>query len=113
MADLYETPAELNLYIGRGGSFTRLLIWYTDKTKTTRKNLTGYTFAGKVEEADGSTTDIAFTDTNLAQGEVTMSLTLAQMNAIGLGTHHWYKAWTVGGESRRVVAGKFTVLDYP
>jgi hypothetical protein len=105
MADYEQIPGELNIRVGLGDDWSQLFDFDIV--------LTGYTFVGKVEESDGTTTDITFTNTDLSTGKVTLSLTDAQIAAIGAGLHRWYMAWTVSTATRRVFAGRFEVVSYP
>lgn len=104
MADLEQIPGELNIKVGLGDDFSKLIDFDIV--------LTGYTFVGKVEH-NGTTTDITFTNTDLSAGQVTISLTDAQITAIGAGVHRWYMAWTTGTTTRRVLAGTFEIVSYP
>lgn len=94
--DIRQEPAEVNLVLTRGDNWTRLFRFSID--------LTGYTFSCKT--ADGDT--ITVTDTDLASGEITLSMsstiTAELTNGVG-----WYLDWTISGRLRRVFAGIITV----
>src|SRR3990167_2807901 len=104
MAEFEQIPGELDIEVGLGDDLSMLVDFDIV--------LTGYTFSAKVEHA-ATTTDITVTSTNLAVGQITMSLTDAQITAIGAGSHRWYLTWTTGTTSRRVLAGVFTIKPYP
>lgn len=106
MATLEQLPAELNLEIGLGDDLSMPVDFSID--------LTGYTFAAKVVRIpDETITDIAVANTNLATGQIALSLTDAQITALGVGNHRWYLIWTIGSASRRVLAGGFAIKAYP
>jgi hypothetical protein len=106
MTDFQQVPGELNIEVGLGDDLSMLIDFDIV--------LTGYSFVSKVEHANGAaTTNITVTATNLASGQITISLTDAQITTIGIGTHRWYLAWTVGSSTRRVLAGMFMVKSYP
>lgn len=104
MADLTEIPGELNIKWTVGSDFSKLLDFDIV--------LTGYTFSAKVVHAS-TTTDITVANTDLSVGQITLSLTDAQIDAIGAGVHKWYLTWTTGTTSRRVLAGDFEIVNYP
>lgn len=100
-----QLPGALDVEIGLGDDFSLLLDFDI--------SLTGYTFAASVvKRNDNSLTAIAVTNTNLATGQITLSLTDAQVTALGTEQHKWYLVWTTGTSSRRVLAGNFTVKAY-
>lgn len=107
MTTLDQTPAELDIAISIDDDFSYLVDFDI--------NLTGYTFAAGVVKYPENIlkTTIAVANTDLANGQITISLTDAQIAALGAGTHKWYLTWTVGGASRRVLAGDFVVREYP
>jgi len=71
-------------------------------------SLTGYTFVSYVQYGS-SQTAITVTNTNLAAGQITLSLTDAQLTAIGNGTYGWYLKWNNGTADRKILAGEFTI----
>jgi len=75
--------------------------------------MTGYTVTAYVVPASGDDA-VAFTvvNTDLSAGQVTISLTAAQMASIGLGTHKWYLQWVVSTTTRTTIAGDFEVTSY-
>ena len=104
MADISQEPGELNITTTTGDDLSILLDFDI--------SLAGYTFTSKVEHA-GTTTTITTTNTDLAAGKVTISLTNTQLAAIGEGVHRWYLEWNSGTADRRVLAGDFTVRNFP
>jgi hypothetical protein len=106
MADFTQIPGELNIEVGLGDDLSMLIDFDIV--------LTGYTFIGKVIHIDGVTeTNITITNTDLSTGKITISMTDAQIDAIGAYECRWYLEWTTGTASRRVLAGKFTIIKYP
>jgi len=75
--------------------------------------MTGYTVTAYVVPASGDDA-VAFTvvNTDLSAGQVTISLTAAQMVSIGLGMHKWYLQWVVSTTTRTAIAGDFEVTSY-
>ncbi len=76
-------------------------------------DLTGYTFAALVHVADTGT-DVSWTvtNTNLAGGIITLSLTDVQIAAIGKGYHSWdieANSGVVSGD-RYYISGLFQVV---
>jgi len=107
MTTYQQIPGELNLEVGLGDDLSKLIDFDI--------SLVGYTFEAKVEPSDGSTAvSMTVANTDLANGQITIGLTDTQITAIGAGTtNKWYLTWTISGASRRVLAGKFIVKDYP
>ena len=105
MAEITQIPAELDIEVTQGDDWSMLIDADID--------LTGYTFASKVEEVDGTSTDITVTETDLSAGQVTLSLTDTETDALSVINHKWYFDWTVSGATRRVLAGKYTIITYP
>ena len=105
MTDLEQLPAEINISAVVRDSFSSLIDFDI--------NLTGYTVTAYVDHHDGET-QTAFTidETNLSSGQVTISLTAAQLTSIGIGEHKWYTKWVVGSAVRTTFAGNFTVSKY-
>jgi hypothetical protein len=104
MADIEQLPGELNITTTADDDLSVLLDFDVV--------LTGYTFVAKVEHYQ-TTTTITVTNTDLAAGKITISLTNTQLTAIGAGIHKWYLNWTTGTTDRRVLAGTFTIQNYP
>lgn len=105
MADIEQTPGELNFKISLGDDFSYLLDFDV--------NLTGYTFAAAVVKKDGTEQAITITETDLAAGKITISLTDAQITALLTDARRWYLTWTVAAASRRILAGGFEIVSYP
>ena len=103
MTDLNLIPGELNISIASINDMPILLDFDID--------LSGYTFASAVKHAATSTT-ITVTNTDLSAGQVTISLTDAQIGTIGGGTHKWYFKWNDGTNDFVALAGSFKVLVY-
>jgi hypothetical protein len=106
MTNLQQLPAELNIEIAISDDFSYLFDFDI--------NLTSYTFEGAVSKSpNGELTEFTIVETDLSTGQITVSLTYDQINALGVGTHTWYLSWTVSSTTRKVLAGNFTVKDYP
>jgi len=104
MTTFEQLPGELDIEVGAGDDLAILLDFDI--------SLTGYTFESTVVKPSGNTA-ITVTNTNLASGQITLSLTDVQITAIGVGTWYWYLTWTLSGASRRALAGVFTVKARP
>jgi hypothetical protein len=99
MTTFSQTPGELDIEVGLGDDLSLLLDFDI--------SLAGYTFAGMV-----NSTPISIASTDLANGQITISLSDTQITALGAGNHRWYLIWTLSGASRRVLAGEFRVMGY-
>jgi hypothetical protein len=101
MALYDQAPGKLDARAKAGDEFSMLL--------TFSIALTGYTFAAAVTPASGgAAVDMAVTETDLAEGQITIGLTEAQTQSLGAGTHRWSLAWTAPGSVKRtVLAGQF------
>ena len=79
----------------------------------TATDLTGYTFIALVHVADtGTDVSMTVTNTNLAGGVITLSLTDVQIAAIGKGYHSWDIEANSGVASgdRYYISGLFQVV---
>ena len=77
MATYTQIPAELDIEVGAGDDLSILLDFDI--------SLTGYTFVSKVVQAySGTETTVTCTNTDLANGQVTISLTDTQITSIGV-----------------------------
>jgi hypothetical protein len=104
MTTLSQMPAELDIETTTRDDFSALLDFDI--------SLVGYTFTSYVEHGT-STTAITVTNTSLANGQITISLTNAQLAAIGQDKHKWYLSWNDGTNDRAVLAGTFRINNYP
>ena len=106
MTDLTQLPAEINIEAVVRDSFSSLVDFDID--------LTGYTVTAYVDPVDGGTqTAFTIVETDLSAGQVTISLTAAQVTTIGEGTHKWYLKWVVGVTTiRTAFAGNFKITKY-
>lgn len=103
--ELEQIPAHVNIRVAIDDSFSSLI--------DLSISLTGYTVTAFVEKTDGTTQAFTVTNTDLAAGQVTISLTAAQVTAIGEGAHKWYYKYINGSIARRAFAGQFQVIKYP
>lgn len=80
--------------------------------RTTAIDLTGYTFAAKAVNADG-TTAATFTATcaSPSSGDVTLSLSDTVTTSLGAGSWRWALTQTVSGVTSTVLVGVLTVLE--
>ena len=108
-ATLNQTPGDLNINVGLGDSLSRLLTFTQNAAPLV---LTGYTVTAFADKNDGTQTAFTIVNTNLAAGQVTISLTAAQVTSLGAGTHHYYVYYTNGTIARRAAAGDFVVFQY-
>jgi hypothetical protein len=104
MTTLTQTPAAVNIEVAVDDSFSSLV--------DLSISLAGYTVTAFVDKNDGTQTAFTVTTTDLANGQITISLTKAQITAIGAGVHHWYLRYGNGTIERRAFAGLFTVYTY-
>ena len=106
MAELEQLPSEVNISAVLRDSFTSDIDFDID--------MTGYVVTAYVDIIAGDQEAFTVAVTSLALGTFTISLTAAQMAAIGLGIHGWYLQWTITATSavRTAFAGTFTVTKY-
>ena len=99
-----------NLTVDQGSTFSAS-IDITD-TENNLLNLTGYTVAGQIRKTYDSSTAVDFTGSvsNAALGEVTISLTATQTNALIAGRYVYDAEITsAGGTVTRVLEGQIEV----
>lgn len=76
-------------------------------------DLTGYTFEAQVilqNIPNNNYGTFLITETNLEEGRITISLTDTQTKNIGAITNtKWYLSWTIGGNTRTVLSGNFSL----
>lgn len=97
MTETFEQiPGKLDIEVGMGDDLAFLLDFDIP--------LTGYTFQAFVD-----TIAMTVTNTDLAAGKITLSLTDAQITALGTELHTWHLTWTLNGISRRILSGAFIV----
>jgi hypothetical protein len=99
-----QVPANVNIEVAIDDSFSSLVDFSIV--------LTGYTVTAYVDKNDGTQTAFTIATTDLAAGQVTISLTKAQITALGAGVHHWFLRYGNGTIERRALAGNFTVYQY-
>lgn len=104
MATVKQIPGRLDIVLAQGDDMSILLDFDID--------MTGYTFAASTDEVDGSTTTITVAETDLANGQITLTMTDTLSAAIAVGVHKWYLDRTNAGSQRRYLAGDFVVVDY-
>jgi hypothetical protein len=99
-----------NLTVDQGSTFSAS-IDITD-TENNLLNLTGYTVAGQIRKTYDSSTAVDFTGSvsNAALGEVTISLTATQTNALVAGRYVYdVEITSAGGTVTRVIEGQVEV----
>ena len=116
MTDFTQIPGLLDITATHSDDFSFSLDFDID--------LTGYSFSAKVITA-ASNTPISMTvdDIDLTNGKINISLSASAMSKLAVTptTHHWYLDWSVpvpgsippATTTRRVLAGTFTVINYP
>lgn len=76
-------------------------------------DLTGYTFQARIlldNQPSNRYQTITVTNTNLAEGRITLSLSDAQTQALGpLSNRKWFITWSQGSDIRTVLSGNFTL----
>ena len=77
-------------------------------------NLTSYTFVANIITVSTNVlVPLVVTNIDLSLGQISISLAKATLSGLANATHHWTLDWTVGGKTRRVLAGEFKIIDYP
>ena len=106
MAELQQLPSEINISAVFRDSFTTDIDFDID--------MTGYVVTAYVDIVGGDQEDFTVVETDLSAGQLTISLTAAQMEIIGEGNHGWFLQWVITAteEVRTAFAGKFTVTKY-
>ena len=99
-----QKPGRLDIVAAQSDAFSVLLDFDIDTT--------GYTWAAKVDENDGTTTTITVTSSTDGSGQETLTLASTDLADISLGEHNWELRRTDAGSQRRYLAGKFTVIKY-
>lgn len=106
-----QVPGKLDINTVVGDDFA-LLLEFKDGDGDPI-DLTGYTFEGRIL-LDNSPYNrfepFTITNTNLALGRITISLSDVQTNRLGpLSARKWYITWTAGADIRTVISGSFTL----
>lgn len=104
MVDFTQTPGVLNIEATQGDDFSVLVDFDI--------SLTGNTFEAKVDESNGDQTTITVTNTDLSEGQITLSISDTLMGALALDVHKWYLDQTTDGSQRRYLAGDFKVKEH-
>lgn len=106
MAELQQLPSEINISAILRDSFSTDIDFDID--------MTGYVVTAFVDILAGDQEEFTVVETDLSLGQLTISLTAAQMVIIGEGDHRWYFQWTVTatGAVRTAFAGAFKVSKY-
>lgn len=106
MAELDQLPSEINISAVFRDSFSTAIDFDID--------MTGYVVTAFVDIVKGDQEAFDVAETNLSLGQITISLTAAQMETIGVGEHAWYFQWviTATGAVRTAFAGSFEVTKY-
>ena len=106
MAELQQLPSEINISAVLRDSFTTDIDFDID--------MTGYVVTAFVDIVAGTQEEFTVVETDLSLGQLTISLTAAQMETIGEGEHGWYLQWVITATSavRTAFAGEFTVTKY-
>ncbi len=105
MATIVEqVPGRLDIKISKGDDMSILIDFDID--------ITGYTHTASTVELDASTTAITVVDTDLGNGQITLTMTDTLLGAIAVGTHKWYLDRTNAGFQRRTLSGNFEVTLY-
>ena len=105
-ASVNDVPGQLDIYATVGDDWSMPLNFDL--------NMTGYSFESWVLVQQAGTTkkqELTVTETDLASGIITLSLTDAQTTNLGeINKRPWYLVWTTGGnETRTVLAGNFSL----
>lgn len=104
MASEYDYgPAVVAIRMTQGDELSLVLDFDID--------LTGYTFASSVTDSAGDSKTITVTNTDLAAGQITLSLSETDSADLAVGIGRWRLSWTVSTVKRTVLAGRFRVLE--
>jgi hypothetical protein len=77
-------------------------------------NLSGYTFSAKIISISTNTpVSLSISPVDLSLGKITISLDKTAISALAVAQHHWYFDWVYGGKTRRILAGTFSIVNYP
>ena len=106
MAELQQLPSEINISAVYRDSFSTDIDFDID--------MTGYVVTAYVDILAGTEQAFTVVETDLSAGQITISLTAAQMATIGEGEHKWYFQWVVTATAavRTAFAGTFVVTKY-
>ena len=104
MAEVTQIPGRLDIQLAQGDDMSILLDFDID--------LTGYTFESKVVEADETETVITVVETDLSNGQITLTLSDTLSALISVATHSWFLDRTNAGSQRRQLAGDFEVIKF-
>jgi hypothetical protein len=103
MATISQIPGELNIITTTHDDLSILLDFDIV--------LTSYTFEAKVD-VSGTFYVITVTNTNLASGQITLSMLRTLLLTIPVSQHRWYLDWVTSGSlHRRILSGTFTLLE--
>ena len=108
MADLTwaNKPQVVNIYTSLYTPFTI--------TADLSVALTGQTVTAEViSGSTGTATAITVTVTSIPNGEYTMSLTLAQITALGEGKHFWHNEYSTATTGQPLFGGDFIIAKLP
>ena len=77
--------------------------------------LTGYTFSASIElSTDQSLVVLPVLLTDLASGEIALSISSVVDTAVPLGAHRWWIKWTdLNGDVRTLFSGPYMVTEAP
>jgi hypothetical protein len=104
MTDFSQSPGILNIAATHGDDFLFNLDFNI--------SLAGYSFLANVVTISTNTlVPMTVTTIDLAEGQVSISLAKATLALLEEAVHHWTLDWTIGGKTRRVLAGEFVVSD--
>ena len=106
MAELQQLPSEINISAVFRDSFSTDIDFDID--------MTGYVVTAFVDIVGADQEDFTVVETDLSAVQLTISLTAAQMETIGEGTHGWFLQWVITATSavRTAFAGAFEVTKY-
>jgi hypothetical protein len=105
MTDLVisELPQRIDIKVSAGSNFSSSIDFDF--------NTTGYTVTAYVNYGLPDQQAFTVAVVSLALGQYTISLTAAQITALGSGSHKWYLHYTNGTTSRRAFSGVFLIID--
>lgn len=116
MAEISTEIAELNMGVIKGDTFNKVFTFY-ESDGTTPLDLTGFTGEAIVRASSRDTPVLEFNaedgvTISPLTGEVTLSKSSSEMNAVPAGSYVWTFSLTdSGSEKRTYIRGKFVVSE--
>ena len=110
MVTLSSSGARVDLELRKGAAFARTITYKVNGATT---NISGYSFAGKIREIDGTlAASLTITTVNAAASTFSISLTSATTAGLTIGkVYNWDLEVTISGTTTELLRGLVTVLS--